>query len=254
MYAEERQEAIAALVAKRGRVSVLELADEFSVTTETVRRDLSTLERRHLLRRVHGGALSNENITVLESALSEREVDRQAEKQRIAAAAIPLIPAGTVTVFLDAGTTTARLADALPLDRAITVFTHSVSIAARVAGRPNIELHLLPGRVRPTTQAAVGVETVSALARIRADIAFMGANALSVAHGYSTPDTAEAATKAAMIASSQRSVVLADSSKQGLERAVRFADLCDIDVLVTDAITDELLTGIERASMEVILA
>jgi DeoR family transcriptional regulator, fructose operon transcriptional repressor len=254
VYAEERQQAMATLVAGRGRVSVLELAEEFAVTTETVRRDLSALERLNLLHRVHGGALAPGNMMVLEAGLVERDVDHQSEKQRIAAAASQLVPASSATILIDAGSTTAWLADALPYDQQLTVFTHSVSVAYRLAGRANVDLHMLPGRVRKTTFAAVGEDTVAALARIRADVAFMATNALSLSHGFSTPDTAEAAIKEALLRSALRTIMLADSTKFGQERTVRFASLEDIDVLVTDAIDEPLRQAVEDAGAEVMLA
>ena len=255
MYAEERQRAMAELVTQRGRVSVTELARQFDVTTETVRRDLSTLERLNLLRRVHGGALPADSFTVLEMGLGDRDTANTEEKGRIAQAALELLPGADSTILIDAGTTTARFAELLPHDHRLTVLTHAVPVAARLAELPNVELHLLPGRVRRNTQAAVGVETVAALAHVRADIAFMGTNGISMEHGLSTPDHAEAATKAAMVASARRIVVLADSTKVGQERTVRFAALADIDVLVTDhGIAPEAVAQIEGAGVEVVLA
>jgi DeoR family transcriptional regulator, fructose operon transcriptional repressor len=234
MYAEERQQAMAELVTQRGRVSVADLAVEFGVTTETIRRDLDTLEGLRLVRRVHGGALPADSFTVLEAGLSDRGLSNPEEKRRIAEAALEFLPAGDASVILDAGTTTIQLAAMLPTDRRIIALTHAIPIAARLADQLNVEVHLLPGRVRHTTQAAVGAETVSALARVRAEVAFVGTNGITVEHGLSTPDHAEAATKAAIVASARRVVVLADSSKIGTERTVRFAELADIDVLVTD--------------------
>jgi DeoR family fructose operon transcriptional repressor len=238
MYAAERQQAMAELVTRRGRVSVADLAVEFGVTTETVRRDLDTLEERQLLRRVHGGALPANSFTVLEAGLTDRGLSHPEEKRRIAEAALAFLPAADAAVIFDAGTTTIQLAALLPKDHRIIALTHAIPIAARLADHPNVELHLLPGRVRASTQAAVGVETVAALARVRAEVAFVGTNGITVEHGLSTPDHAEAATKAAIVASAQRVVVLADSSKVGAERTVRFADLADIDVLVTDVGAD----------------
>ncbi len=92
MYAEERQQAIARLVVDRGRVAVTELAEEFAVTTETVRRDLSALERMRLLRRVHGGAVPAAVLTATESRLDERDGTHAREKERIAAAAARFLP------------------------------------------------------------------------------------------------------------------------------------------------------------------
>jgi DeoR family fructose operon transcriptional repressor len=246
MYAAERQQAMAELVTRRGRVSVADLAVEFGVTTETVRRDLDTLEDMRLVRRVHGGALPADSFTVLEAGLSDRGLSHPEEKRRIAEAALAFLPAADAAVILDAGTTTVLLAEMLPKDHRIIAITHAIPVAARLADQPNVELHLLPGLVRANTHAAVGVETVAALARVRAEVAFVGTNGITLEHGLSTPDHTEAATKAAIIGSAQQVVVLADSSKLGQERTVRFADLADIDVLVTDVGADAGQVGALR--------
>jgi DeoR family transcriptional regulator, fructose operon transcriptional repressor len=233
VYAEERQQAIAELVLSRGRLSVLDLAATYGVTTETVRRDLSVLERAGVLRRVHGGAVPVATITALERAIGERDRAQTAEKDRIAAAAAEHLPPAGGSVVIDAGTTTARVCGQVAR-RDLTVMTHSVTVAARLAGMPQIELHLLPGQVRPATQAAVGEATVAALGQLRVDVAFLGTNGISLGHGLSTPDHGEAACKRAIVAAGQRTVVLADATKLGMESTVRFAELADVDVLVTD--------------------
>lgn len=234
MYAEERQQAIARLVTEQGRVSVIELSEEYAVTTETVRRDLSLLERVGLVRRVHGGAVPADSLAAIEAAVGERDSAHAGQKDQIARAALALLPKSGSTVLLDAGTTTARLASVLPRDHRLVVVTHAVPVASRLAGLAHIELHLLPGRVRDTTQAAVGAETVEALGRIRADVAFLGTNAVNTTHGLSTPDREEAAVKRAMVTAARRVVALADASKFDQEAPIRFADLSEIDVLVTD--------------------
>ena len=255
MYAEERQQAIADLLTQRGRLSVTELAQRFTVTTETVRRDLSTLERAGIVRRVHGGAIPAASLSVLEVAVNERDLAQSEQKDRVAEAAGAYLPTNGGSVLLDAGTTTARLAGLLPLDVAFTVFTNAVPIAGRLAGRGNVDLHVLPGRVRRTTQAAVGEETVAAISRLRTDVAFVGTNGLSVAHGLSTPDASEAAAKNAMIRSAQRVVVLADSSKIGHESTVRFGDLDQVDVLITDdGLRDDDRATLEAHDIEVVVA
>jgi DeoR family transcriptional regulator, fructose operon transcriptional repressor len=247
MYAEERQQAVADLVTQRGRISVAELADRFTVTTETVRRDLSMLERAGIVRRVHGGAVPAASLTVLELAVGERDTSRSAEKDRVATAAVKLLPVDGGSVLLDAGTTTARLAAQLPHEHTFTVFTNAVPIASRLAARPNVELHLLPGRVRRTTHAAVGEETVAAISRLRVDVAFLGTNGLTVGHGLSTPDRSEAAAKNAMVRCARQVVVLTDSSKIGHESTIRFAELDLVDVIVTDS-------GISAAAQDALAA
>lgn len=255
MYAEERHQAIAELVASRGRMAVTELATHFDVTTETVRRDLSQLEKLKLLRRVHGGAVSMRSLTMLEAQLEDRAHENAAEKDRIARAAVALLPEGGCTLLLDAGSTTARLAALLPVTGRWTVVTHAVPIAAMLAPLAHVELHLLPGRVRTATQAAVGHATVTAVREFRADLVFLGTNGISVQHGLSTPDAEEAATKRALVESAQRAVALSDASKVGQERTIRFAALEDLDVLVTDdSIAASDVADFEAAGLEVIRA
>ena len=255
MYAEERQEAMAQLITQEGRLSVVQLAEKFSVTTETVRRDLSALERMGLVRRVHGGAVPSRSLAVIESGLGERDLAQIAAKEAIAEAALALLPPPGSTIVLDAGSTTGRFAAVLPRDQQLSVVTHAVPIAARLVGMPQIDLHLLPGHVRATTQAAVGADTVAALADLRADVAFIATNGLTCEHGLTTPDRDEAATKRAILASGRRTVLLADSSKIGVESTIRFAALDQVDVLVTDsAITSTARADIESAGVEVVVA
>ncbi len=254
MYAEERQQAIAELVANDGRMSVSQLAERYAVTTETVRRDLSTLERAGLVRRVHGGVVPAGALRALETALTDRDLTNAAEKDRIAAAALRFVPEGG-WVLIDAGTTTARLAALIPPEQRVSVVTHAVPIAARLAAHSRAQLRLLPGRVRSTTQAAVGEETVDAVRRLRTDVAFVGTNGISVGHGLSTPDHSEAAVKRAIVQSARRVVVLADADKLGEELLVRFAELGEVQVLVTDArATADQRRPLEQAGIEVVTA
>jgi DeoR family fructose operon transcriptional repressor len=254
MYAEERQQAMAQLVSERGRLSVAAIAEQFDVTTETVRRDLSALERMGLVRRVHGGAVPASSLAVIESGLLERDQANTAEKELIAKAALDQLPPPGGTILLDAGSTTSRFASTLPRDHRLTVVTHAVPVAARLAGMAQIDLHLLPGRVRTTTQAAVGADTVTALHRLRVDVAFLGTNGLSVEHGLSTPDSDEAAVKRAMVEAARVVVCLTDSSKLGAEAPIRFAELGEVDVLVTDDGVGDTRDAIAAAGVEVVVA
>ena len=255
MYAEERQQAIARLVTQRGRMSVNQLAREYDVTTETVRRDLSTLERMGLVRRVHGGVVPPSSLSLIEAGLRERDQVNTDRKERIARAALDQLPPPGGTILLDAGTTTSRLASVLPPDHSLTVVTHGVPIAARLAGQRQIDLRLLPGRVRRMTQAAVGADTVGALSHLRVDVTFLGTNGVTAEHGLTTPDPDEAAVKRALIASGRRVVALADASKFGVETAVRFAAPGEIDVLVTDSdVSSADRRALTKAGIEVVVA
>ena len=253
MYAPERQQEILRLARDGGRVDVLSLAEEFQVTAETIRRDLKALDRAGLLRRVHGGAIPAGRLD-FEPDLTERESTAADEKDRIAKAALAELP-GEGTMILDAGTTVARLAGAIPLEAELTVVTHSLPIAARLADHPGMQLHLVGGRVRHRTRAAVDAWALRAYGEIRADVLFVAANGFSVDHGLTTPDLAEAAVKQAAMAAARRVVLLADSSKHGQEHFARFGGLNDVDLLITDSgLSPEDATAIERGGTEVVRA
>ncbi|MFD4369794.1 DeoR/GlpR family DNA-binding transcription regulator [Rhodococcus sp. NPDC058521] len=255
MYQEERQQSVATLITQRGRVSVMDLADRFGVTTETVRRDLAVLERLGHIRRVHGGAVPTGSVTVGEPGLTERDGTRAEQKDRIARAAVAFLPPPGGSVLFDAGTTTSRMITELPASPNLTAVTNSVPIAARLAASSTIDLQLLGGRVRGVTQAAVGAEPLRVLGTVRVDVAFVGTNALTVAHGLSTPDPDEAAVKRAMVEAARTVVVTADSSKIGREHLISFAPIGAVDVLVTDSDIERAdRTELERQGIEVVIA
>lgn len=250
MYAEERHWAILEQARKDGRVDVAALASRFDMTTETVRRDLTVLERRGVLRRVHGGAIPVERLG-FEPNVHARDSVMTAEKNRIAKAALEHVPEEGA-ILLDAGTTVARLADVLPVDRELTVVTHSPTSALALSGRGNITLMLVGGRLRGRTLAAVDDWALHALSDIFVDVAFMATNGLSLERGLTTPDSAEAMVKRAAIAAARRTVVLADRTKVGNDHFARFGDLADVDTLITDdGLDEQVAEEIRRAGPRV---
>jgi DeoR family fructose operon transcriptional repressor len=125
--------------------------------------------------------------------------------------------------------------DILPLDHELTIITHSVSIALRLVTRPNVTVMLVGGRLRSRTLAAVDAWALQTLRDTVVDIAFIATDGVSTDRGLTTPDLAEAMVKRAAIASSRRSVLLADHTKVGNAHFARFADLSDIDTFITDS-------------------
>lgn len=253
LYAEERQQQILSQTRADGRVDVATLAAQLDVTQETIRRDLDRLEGQGLVRRVHGGAILAGQLD-FEPGLSQRDATASREKASIARAALALLPREG-TVLLDAGTSTARLAAAIPEDSRLTVMTNSVPIASQLAARANLTVHLVGGRVRARTLAAVDTWAIETLGRLRVDVAVLGTNGLSVERGLTTADISEAGVKAAMVAAGRRVVVLADSSKYRSDQFVRFAHLREVDVVVSDSQLDHAACqAIEEAGPEVVLA
>lgn len=255
MFAEERYDRIAALVASEGRVTVAQLAARFDITKETVRRDLALLESDGILRRVHGGAVPVASASTSELSLTSRESRSQAEKARIAKAAMAMVPTDG-SIVLDGGTTTGNLAALLALEATerLLIITHSVPVAHALVDSP-LQLEFIGGRVRSLTSVCVGSGTVSQYATFRPDVAFIGTNGVHPDFGLSTPDPEEAAVKAAIVRSARRVVVLADSSKLNGEALMNFAALADIDALITDAQPDpELVRALADADVDLVIA
>jgi DeoR family transcriptional regulator, fructose operon transcriptional repressor len=253
MYAEERQAEIVQLARSQGRVDVTGLAEGFAVTAETIRRDLTTLERAGLLRRVHGGAIPVERIG-FEPALSARDAVLTSEKERIAKVALAEVPEDGA-IILDAGSTTSRLAQILPVDRELTVVVNSAAIATILGPRPNLNVLVLGGRVRGKTLATVDDWALRPLADLYVDVAFMGTNGCSVERGLTTPDPAEAAVKRAMMHAARRSILLADHTKIGNDYLARFGSLADLDLLISDTgLNDDLVLDVEAEGVRVVRA
>jgi DeoR family fructose operon transcriptional repressor len=235
-FADERQAEVLRLLGADGRVESAHLAQLFGVSAESVRKDLARLESRGLLRRVHGGAVPGQPRR--EEANVATRAEQAAEKSAIARHALRFVPDGG-SLLLDAGTTTLRLAELLPADRELVVYTNAIPVLSTLVRR-GIAVVGLGGRVRPATMAAVGPLAVGALASINVDVAFLGTNALSFRRGLTTPDADEAEVKHAMLAAARQRVFLVDTSKFGRESLARHATLQDVDILVTDdAVTVE---------------
>jgi DeoR family transcriptional regulator, fructose operon transcriptional repressor len=231
LYSAQRQQAILRTLRSTGRVDVADISNELSVTTETIRKDLIALERQGQLRRVHGGAVRLEELS-FEPDVSAR-VQFANEKQRIAKAAVAHLP-HSGTVLIDAGSTTSRLAEMMPSDRQLTVFTNTLTIALALVTKPNLTVYTLGGRVRSRTFAEVDSWAARTLGEINVDIAFLGTNGISINRGLTTPDPAEASIKRLMLGSARRRILLSDHSKVGHVATCKYGELTDIDLLITD--------------------
>ncbi|OFS22318.1 MULTISPECIES: DeoR/GlpR family DNA-binding transcription regulator [Corynebacterium] len=238
MYAEERRRQIASLTAVEGRVNVTELSHKFDVTAETIRRDLAVLDREGVVHRVHGGAVASQTFQTAEFTLDTRSRSATGAKSAIAEAALEFLPETPGSIFLDAGTTTNALSDliaASPLANQLSIVSNSLPIALSLANNGIKDVQLLGGTVRGISQAVVGDTALRTMALLRADVAFIGTNALTLDHGLSTADAQEAAIKAAFVTNARKVVVLCDSSKLGNDYLVSFAKISDIDVVITDS-------------------
>ena len=244
MFAEERRAEIAKLVASARRVNGADLARRYDVTMETVRRDLAALEEAGKLRRVHGGAVTIEQSTSLESSISSRQGMNTPEKRRIATKAYQMLrDSESGSIVLDAGSTIEILADhigaenfSLKTGNDRIIITHALHIAVKLAEAEGVTLELVGGQLRKMTWAAVGARAAEHF-------------------GISTPGMNEAIVKTAICKAARRVVLLCDSAKFGQESLVRFAGFEDIDTLITDREPEGALRqALEAANVEIVIA
>lgn len=252
MLAEERRMKLVEWSQLEGRIDALAASNKLKVAVETVRRDLDVLQRRGLLRRVHGGAISADRFSH-EFTIPERKNRNPEQKRRIAQVAAQYLPEEGC-VFVDGGTTTEYMAEALRNRPRLMVVTNSVTLTPMIADS-STQVFLLGGRVRPTTLSAVGAKTVEELISYRAQIAFLGTNGIDLNSGFTTVDPDEAAVKKAMIACSQETILLADNSKFGANYSALFAGFTEIDRVVTDVDADRGdVDALTEKGLEVVLA
>jgi DeoR family transcriptional regulator, fructose operon transcriptional repressor len=253
MYATERQQRILAEARREGRAEVAALADALGVTSETIRRDLTALERRGVVRRVHGGAIPVERLE-LEPSLTTRAQLRAEVKARIAARVLEELPTEG-TVILDAGSTTQSIVDLLPRDSRLTVITNSLPIASALSAFPHVTLLMLGGRIRGVTGACVGDWATSALDGLVVDVSVIGTNGISADRGLTTPDHEESLAKSAMVRAARKTIVATDSTKAGDDHLHRFASLDQIDLVITDRdIADDVADELRAAGPQVVTA
>jgi DeoR family transcriptional regulator, fructose operon transcriptional repressor len=233
----DRQREIYLLALRQGSVDVADLAGRYGVTTETIRRDLSDMQSRQLLRRVHGGAIPIERMNH-EPLLEARETVNAEEKLRIATMAVEEVPERG-SVIIDSGTTTERLAQVFPVDRDLHVVTNSLISALTLSRRGLRELTVLGGAVRTQRHTMVDETTRAELQPMTVDVLFMSCDGLSFQHGLTTPYREEHMIKRAMIERARRVVALVDHSKFHNVQMFSFAAFDEIDVLVTDARADD---------------
>jgi len=247
---EERRRRIRELLREEGRVTVEALAARFDISLVTIRADLSTLESAGALTRTHGGALS---LPDADQSLDVKQLQHRAEKQRIAAAAADLIRDGE-TLILDSGTTTAEIARRIRiLDlKSINVITNALNIAALLIDVPAVRLIVPGGILRRESNSLSGPMAETALAALRANRLYLGADAVDPQIGVMTPHLAEAELNAKMIGISQQVVVVADSSKFARRNISLIARVEQLHMLITDrAAPEDAVEQLRQRGVEV---
>ena len=232
MNASARRRALAGILRQRGSVAVSELAAEFGCSEMTIRRDLDALEHDGVVRRTHGSAVLA-SLRADEKPYPVRAFEAGEAKERIGRAVAALISDGE-TVALDAGTTTAEVGRALR-GRAVTVMPLGIRTLVDLAYDEQVRLIAPGGEVRAGELVVTGDLAEVAFERLRFDTFVLGACGIDARNGVTTHRPADARVKRAAVASSARTIIVADRSKLGV---VTFGHVCPLSAaerLVTDA-------------------
>jgi len=232
MLSTERKFKIAEMVNRNGGIKTSELSDMFSVSEMTVLRDLASLEKQGILRRVYGGAVSERNMSG-EISSTFREKIHTLEKNIIAQKAAQLVKEGD-SIFLDASTTSLALAKRLYIKKNITVVTNGLNVINEIQKNNNIRLICPGGEFLGISMNFVGPYTETFLKNLNADKAFISSSGISIKAGVTDPSPLQASIKKIMIENSSETILLADWSKFDEITLNKVCLLEDVDIIITD--------------------
>lgn len=226
----DRKVKIAQRVQQMGRVNVAELAEEYGVSTMTIRRDLARLEQEGLVTVEYGGAVLRRQL-LWEADIQEKQRAFSAEKKRIAKAAASLVKEGD-SVFLDAGTTVCEVARLLNHKTGLHIMTNSLLAANVLAANHENKLIMCPGEYRSVSMAFIGQITDEFVSAFRFDVLFLGVE--GIADAIYVPDEQDGITKRKFMSQTDQVVCVADHSKIGRRLRYRIGKLEQISHLITD--------------------
>ncbi len=233
MTKEERHAIILESLKLHNSVLVTDLADKLNVSSVTIRKDLTELEKEKKLYRNHGSAIlidpyiNNRNVLEKEKLYVE-------EKKRIGECAAQLISPKD-SILIASGTTVHALAHAIKLQDRLTVITASLEVATILSQNQNIDIIVLGGSMRHSSLSVIGKYAEQMLADFYCSKLFIGVDGIDLDFGITTTNMTEASLNRVMIQTAQKTIVLADSSKFGRRGFSKIADIEEIDHIITDS-------------------
>ena len=231
MHLSSRQEEILALAKTQGKVLVEDLASHFQVTPQTIRKDLNDLCDAKALNRIHGGAVfpsGNENVKS-----DARRSMAAAEKQAIGKAAAEIIPDNS-SLFINIGTTTEAVGEALVDHRELMVITNNINVANRLRVYPSIEVVIAGGVVRGSDGGIVGEAAVDFIRQFKVDYAVIGVSAIDADGALLDFDFREVKVAQAIMANARHVILVSDASKFERTAPVRMGHISQVHTFITD--------------------
>lgn len=233
-----RHDLILGIARQRGKVNATTLSDELGVAVQTIRRNLRQLCDAGLLERVHGGAILPSGVRNI--GYGDRRALGRDAKQRIAARAARLIP-DNASLFLNIGTTTEAVANALLSHQNLMVITNNLNVANILARNPSCEVVVAGGTLRRADGGLVGDLAALAIQRFKVDIAVIGASAIDLNGDLLDFDPEEVRVSRQILDAARSSILVADKSKFTRKAPVRIGSVSEVGGFVTDGIPSEQL-------------
>jgi Transcriptional regulators of sugar metabolism len=252
VFAEERQEQILCKVKSLGRVLAKELAEDFQVSVDTIRRDLTIMEEKGLLKRTHGGAVPLSKVRRFPMDDRIRYSEGTEHQNAVARLAATYIEQGD-TIFIGGASIHYVLLKYLPVDQNYTVITNSLVIAEKLKHYSNIETYIVCGKVK-SEEGIVDPLATEFIRTLRIDKAFLTGGGISVKHGLSSSTPEGAIFQRTVAEVSRQTICLANFDKVGTEFFAKTIDLKDLDVVITDwEASDEEIEKIKQLGVKVLM-
>ncbi|MFD1362063.1 DeoR/GlpR family DNA-binding transcription regulator [Lentibacillus salinarum] len=242
MHPNKRRDLVMKAIQEDGKVEINKLSDELNVSPMTIRRDLVQLEEDGKLIRTHGGAVLPKPL-ITETPFSTKESRHTEQKKLIAKKTLPFIKDGQ-TIILDSGTTTLELARLLSARKDITVITNDIKIAAELLDS-QLKVFITGGELQTNVGALYGPQTHQFLKSIHVDMFFLGAHAIEMEAGITSPTFEKSLIKQLMIEAAETTWLVADSSKFDQKA---FSKVCDFDQ-ISGFITDEGISDDQKEQL-----
>ncbi|MCC8425462.1 DeoR/GlpR family DNA-binding transcription regulator [Mucilaginibacter sp. UR6-11] len=248
----ERHQYILNQIQLKGNVNVLDLCSELEVSSVTIRKDLKLLEDKNFLFRTHGGATQHNPYTT-DRPVNEKEKLQSTEKIKIGAAAAKLIQPDD-SIIIASGTTVLALAKSIQPAGNLTVITSALNVAIALIHHPNIEILQLGGILRKSSSSVMGPYAESILSDFFCSKFFLGVDGIDLDFGLTTTSAMEAHLNRQMMSVSQKTIVIADSTKFGKRGFGKICGLDEIDQIITDkGLPDHIAEKLETMGVKVIL-
>lgn len=248
----ERRQMIIQYLEEHESATVEDLAKMLDVAPMTIRRDFQYLEDKNIATRTFGGAVLKSKL-IAEVPYENKSLSNMEEKKRIAEHAASLVLNGQI-VILDAGTTNMEIAKLLLKKQNLIIVTTDLKIAVLMSSSTDFDVLCTGGNIQNSTCSCLGSNAVDFLKNINADISFIGSSSIDAEHGITTPSLLKSDLKKQMMKCSDKSILVADSSKFGKKSFIKVCDLNNFDQIITDNnLNEHTIAEIKNKKINIVL-